>query len=59
VVEPRIETWGATADTAVTRPPGDGRLGPVWWFFALAYALTWAWWVPVAFAQPAVERGDG
>jgi uncharacterized protein len=42
--------------------PGRGetaRLGPVLWFFALAYALSWAWWVPVALSQPAVQGGDG
>ena len=37
----------------------EARLGPVLWFFALAYGLSWAWWVPVALSQPAVQRGDG
>jgi membrane protease YdiL (CAAX protease family) len=31
----------------------------VLWFFALAYALSWAWWVPLALGQPVVQRGDG
>jgi uncharacterized protein len=31
----------------------------VLWFFALAYALSWAWWMPVALAQPEVERREG
>jgi hypothetical protein len=34
------------------------RLGPVLWFFALAYALSWAWWVPLALEGQTVQRGD-
>jgi membrane protease YdiL (CAAX protease family) len=28
-------------------------------FFVLAYALSWAWWLPLAFGDRVVERGDG
>jgi uncharacterized protein len=34
------------------------RLGPVLWFFALAYALSWAWWVPLVLEGQTVQRGD-
>jgi membrane protease YdiL (CAAX protease family) len=39
---------------------GDGRgwLRPVAAYVALAYLLTWSWWVPLAFDGQTVDRGD-
>jgi uncharacterized protein len=34
-------------------------LAPVAGFFALAYALSWAWWLPLAAGDSVVGRGDG
>src|SRR3954452_11911394 len=34
------------------------RLGPVLCFFGLAYALSWAWWVPLVLEGQTVQRGD-
>ena len=32
---------------------------PLLWFFVLAYALTWAWWLPLARTGQTVTQGDG
>jgi membrane protease YdiL (CAAX protease family) len=39
----------------VPAPSGTGRIVA---FFALAYAISWAWWLPIAFDGATVERGD-
>lgn len=41
-----------------TRGDGTGGWGPVAAFFALAYALAWAWWLPLAASGASVRRGD-
>jgi hypothetical protein len=49
------------------RPARRARLGParvvaarpLLWFFVLAYALIWAWWLPLALAGQTVTEGDG
>lgn len=38
-----------------TRP--DAR--PLVWFFVLAYAISWAWAIPMAISGQVVSRGDG
>jgi membrane protease YdiL (CAAX protease family) len=40
-------------------PPGKPGLAPVAWFAALAYAVSWAWWLPILATGGEVERGDG
>lgn len=29
------------------------------WFFGLAYAISWAWWIPIALEGQVVVRGEG
>jgi membrane protease YdiL (CAAX protease family) len=52
------------ADRQPGRPAASGparvvAARPVLWFFVLAYALTWAWWLPLALAGQTVTQGAG
>jgi uncharacterized protein len=44
---------------AVSGPARVVATRPLLWFFALAYGLTWAWWLPLALAGQTVTQGDG
>jgi CAAX protease family protein len=53
----------ATAPEAVAAErsarPARAGMAPLVGFFALAFALSWAWWVPLALSGEEVRRGDG
>ena len=55
---------GAGASRDVNqRPPSHARSQPgragIVWFVALAYALSWSWWLPLVVSGTVVEPGEG
>jgi hypothetical protein len=47
------------ADRQQGRPAGVVAARPLLSFYVLAYALTWAWWLPLVLAGDTVSQGDG
>lgn len=54
-----FSTVRASARQRHASPAARPGLAPVAWFFALAFALSWAWWIPLAVGGEEVRRGDG
>jgi uncharacterized protein len=54
--------WDAELAAVIERRGRQALQEPSWClvaFFALAYALSWAWWLPLAIGDRLVERGAG
>lgn len=50
---------GETPDTTGASPTTGGAVTKLVWFVVLAYALSWAWWIPLAISDTVVDQGQG